>query len=315
MLLLQAINPIRVNVGGTVKVNGSGFDSKCWVRIGSQYLPVLDYDSSSLEFAAPSETGSYTVAVGQGAAVVGDFPVVVVKLRELNTWTLPVRSVDDFRYALLGLMPRGFAWFLGENGNWWRLFSAFAAVVYVVYDLFRDVVKNMSPATTTAYAEWERELGVPLKGLEADTDDERLDEIYRVARKLPSDTIPYFKSIAALFGREVKIYEYWKNPEKFEDVDFGDDDPNFYWIVEQTSVDEDWRFYTCNDTCDDYLSWWWNSALESYFEIVKPAHTKVLYTYVLPEVLCLVTESGDYIMTEDNDYVITEDSLYNEGTN
>ena len=56
MLILQDINPIRVNVGGTVKVNGSGFDSKCWVRVGSQYLPVLDYDSSSLEFAAPSET-------------------------------------------------------------------------------------------------------------------------------------------------------------------------------------------------------------------------------------------------------------------
>lgn len=316
MLLLQNINPIRVNVGGTVKVYGSGFDSRCWVRVGSQYLSVLDYDANSLEFAAPYESGNFTVTIGQSATVAGEFPITVVELRESNTWNLPVRTVDDFRCALLGLMPRGFAWFLGKNGNWYKLFSAFAAVVYVVYTMLRLLVKNESPATTTAYSEWERELNLPVKGLEADTDDGRLNEIYRVARKMPSDTVPFYKSLAALFGRDVKIYEYYKNPEKFLGVDFGDDDPNFYWMVEQTSVDDDWHIFDCNDNCDDYLGWWWNPVLESYFETMKPAHTKVLYTYALPEILCIITEDGDYVMTEDNDYVITEANAYtpNVGT-
>ena len=316
MLLLQNINPIRVNVGGTVKVYGSGFDSRCWVRVGSQYLSVLDYDANSLEFAAPYESGNFTVTVGQSATVAGEFPITVVELRESNTWNLPVRTADDFRCALLGLMPRGFAWFLGKNGNWYKLFSAFAAVVYVVYTMLRMLVKNGSPATTTAYSEWERELNLPVKGLEADTDDGRLNEIYRVARKMPSDTVPFYKSLAALFGRDVKIYECYKNPEPFAAVNFGSDDPNFYWMVEQTATDDDWHICDCNDTCNDYLGWWWNPVLESYFETMKPAHTKCLYTYKLPEILCVMTEDDDFIMTEDGDYIITEGNAYtpNVGT-
>lgn len=307
MLIVQAMTPIHVNAGGSVFVYGSGFDSQCWVRIGSQYMPVLDYDDDCLEFSAPFEIARYTVTIGRGAVVAGEFYLSVVPLRESSTWNVGDRTVEDFRDALIGMMPRGFAWYLGRGGNWWKLFSAFGNVVLTVYNLFKSLVLNMSPAKTTAYSDWERELNLPIKGLEPSSDDVRLDEIYRVARKRAGDTVPYYRSLAALFGRDVKIYEYFKNPEKFEGVDFGSDDPNFYWMVEQTSSDDDWHICDCNDNCNDYLGWWWNPVLEAYFELLKPAHTKVLYTYALPEVVRFITEDGNYfVMTEDGDYVVTE---------
>ena len=307
MLIVQAMTPIHVNAGGSVFVYGSGFDSQCWVRIGSQYMPVLDYDDDCLEFSAPFEIARYTVTIGRGAVVAGEFYLSVVPLRESSTWNVGNRTAEDFRGALIGMMPRGFAWYLGRDGNWWKLFSAFGNVVFTVYNLFKSLVLNMSPAKTTAYSDWERELNLPIKGLEPSSDDGRLDEIYRVARKRAGDTVPYYRSLAALFGRDVKIYEYFKNPEKFEGVNFGSDDPNFYWMVEQTSSDDDWHICDCNDNCNDYLGWWWNPVLEAYFELLKPAHTKVLYTYALPEVVRFMTEDGGYyIMTEDGDYVVTE---------
>lgn len=309
MLLVQTMNPKRVCVGGTVIVYGVGFDSRCWVRVGNRYLSVQEYDSSSLEFSAPSDVGSYSVDIGQSSSVYASFDLTVLALRDSSVWKLPARDVDDFRDALLGLMPRGFAWFLGRGGNWWKLFSAFASVIYVVYELLRTLVLNMSPAKTTAYADWENELALPVKGLEQDSNDGRLNEIYRVARQKVGDTVPFYRALAALFGRDVDIYEYWRNPEKFAGVEFGNDDPNFYWMVEQTSADDDWHVFDCNDSCDDYLAWWWNPVLESCFETMKPAHTKVLYTYKLPEVVYIMTEDGDYIMTENGDFIVTENGM------
>lgn len=310
MLIVQAMTPIHVNAGGSVFVYGSGFDSQCWVRIGSQYMPVLDYNDDCLEFSAPFEIARYAVAIGRGAVVAGEFYLSVVPLRESSIWNIKNRTAEDFRDALIGMMPRGFAWYLGKGGNWWKLFSAFGNVVLTVYNLFKSLVLNMSPVQTTAYSDWERELNLPIKGIEPSSDDGRLNEIYRVARKRTGDTVPYYRNLAALFGRDVKIYEYFKNPEKFEGVDFGSDDPNFYWMVEQSYFEDDWHVCDCNDNCNDYLGWWWNPVLEAYFDLLKPAHTKILYTYALPEVVRCVTEDGDsFIMTEDDDLVVMETSV------
>lgn len=83
----------------------------------------------------------------------------------METWQLPKRTEADFRHAQLGLMPRGFAWFLGIAGNWWKLFTSFAAGFAAVYDMFCSLVREMSPYTTTSLTDWERELGLPKKGL------------------------------------------------------------------------------------------------------------------------------------------------------
>ena len=274
-------------------------------------MPVLDYGETWLEFSAPSAPGAYTVTIARDGYSFGEFSLTVVSLRNSETWNIAPRENvkrdgidvenEEFRNALLGLMPRGFAWFTGKIGNWWKLFSAFSLGFSAVYSVFRLLVDESSPAKTTSYEEWERELGLPIKGLEQRTDGGRLAEIYRVARKQGGCTVPYFKSIAALFGINVGIYEYFKNPEKFEGVDFGDDDPNFYWMLEIEAESEDWYACTCNDTCNDYLQYWWNAPIESLFDAVKPAHTKLIYSYYETERELVVVDDSDNVIVDRNE--------------
>ena len=315
MLIVQNISPQMVASGGTVRLSGSGFDSRCNVVAGSQIMPVLDYGETWLEFSAPSAPGAYTVTIARDGYSFGEFSLTVVSLRNSETWNIAPRENvkrdgldvenEEFRNALLGLMPRGFAWFTGKMGNWWKLFSAFSLGFSAVYSVFRLLVDESSPAKTTSYEEWERELGLPINGLEQRTDGGRLAEIYRVARKQGGCTVPYFKSIAALFGINVGIYEYFKNPEKFEGVDFGYDDPNFYWMLEIEAESEDWHACTCNDTCNDYLQYWWNAPMESLFDTVKPAHTKLLYAYKEVErELVVVDDSNNVVVVNDNTPIV-----------
>lgn len=318
MLSVQQISPLRVNQGGSVYVFGSGFDYKCSVLADngtpSQIagLTVLDYDDNSLEFVAPKEAGSYDVLVVRENILFGRFSLTVVALSELNVWNIARRDnvvrdgVDyeneEFRSALLGLLPRGFAWFKGKSGNWWKLFAGFSLGFSAVYKILRDLVFESSPAKTTSYETWERELGLPIKGLEQSTDARRLEEIFRVARKKGGATVPYFKSLAALFGLRAEVYEYW-NPEHrshFEGVDFGDDDPNFYWMIAVEGSAEDWHICTCNDTCNDYLQEWSNVPAEVMFEKLKPAHTKLLCSYVDVDVDLVIVDNQDNVLIANN---------------
>ena len=209
----------------------------------------------------------------------------------METWRLAERTEEDFRHAQIGLMPRGFAWFLGKLGNWWKLFTAFSFGFAAVYQMFCDLVREMSPFTTTSLAEWESELGLPKRGLAFDTDGLRKSEIIRISRKMGGCTKEYFKSIAALFGLNVEVLEYWKAEERdaFAGIDFGDQDPNFYaMMVSDVGVinlsyamcsggysDEDELHCDCNSRLMDFGDTNYEAVLNS----VSPAHVKLLFVY------------------------------------
>jgi len=202
-----------------------------------------------------------------------------VQRSEHKLWNLPRRCVEDFRYALIGLMPRGFAWFTGIGGNWWKLFSGFAAGFLAAYNMFRLLVSESSPVSTTELALWERELGLPKKGLEFVDDVDRKKEILRVSRDECGCSVNYIKSIAALFGLDVDVYEYWKNPEKFAGVDFAGQDPNFYVIVKSDVVVGDVTYFECDGFCDDSLLDFGDSNYEAVVLDESPAHVKILFQY------------------------------------
>ncbi len=306
--VIRDVSPLRVGVGMPVVVAGAGFGPATKVLADSLELPVLDYGGDSLTFSAPSSRGRFTVAVANGSDSVS-FVLTVERINSLNAWNLALRGTDEFRCSLVGLMPRGFAWHMGKDGNWWRLFSAYAEGFLAVYDMFRSLVAEADPSTTSCFGTWEYELGLPINGLERDSANGRRDEIFRIARKAGDNTVPYFKSLAALFGANAQIYEYWKNPGNFDGVDFGDDNPNFYWMVEIEAEPDDWTVCTCNDTCNDYLALWWNGPLEGLFDKVKPAHTKVVYSYVNPGIMGLLTEDGESILTEDDFVLVLEEKV------
>lgn len=301
--VVRGISPLLAGTGCEVTLFGCGFSAATVVDCGGRIVP-SGFDESSLAFTAPSRPGTYTVRAVNGENASAVYRLVVVPLEKVPCRNLPVRTDDDYRDALLGLFPRGFAWFKGKGGNWWKLVSAFAVAFCIVYETLRQHVRESSPLGTTSFDIWERELGLPRKGLEFSDDAGRRSEIYRIARRPGGCTVPYFEGIAALFGKSVEIFEYWKDPEPFAEVNFGDDDPNFYWAVKMDIARSDMHVCTCNDTCNDYLRWWWDDRLEAMFELIKPAHTKLVFLYGTGR--NLLAESGDGILAETGETLMTE---------
>jgi uncharacterized protein YmfQ (DUF2313 family) len=209
----------------------------------------------------------------------------------METWQLPKRTEADFRHAQLGLMPRGFAWFLGIAGNWWKLFTAFSIGFSAVYQMFCNLVREMSPYTTTSLTDWERELGLPKKGLAFDGDALRKSEIIRIARKMGGCSKDYIKSIAELFGLDVDVLEYWKEDERdaFDGVDFGNQDPNFFVIVRSDIGVINLTYARCSGDygaedelacdCNSRLMDFGDSNYEAVLTSVSPAHVKMLFVY------------------------------------
>ena len=292
--------------GGTISVYGSCFTNLTRGWLGDEELVVKDYEYGFVEFVGLSTVGQYVLYVGtsfENRQEVG--PVVIRELTGLHLYRLKKPTLNEARDMMLGLLPRGFAWYKGLDGNFAKLSRGLSRVVCEIYQLAISYQNAVSPSHTDSFEDWENELALPEKGVVSNTDGFRREEIFRKDCRKGGCTIPYFKSIALLFGKKINIYEYYLNPEKFEDVDFGGDDPNFYWMIEIEAESEDWRACTCNDTCNDYLQYWWNAHIESLFDAVKPAHTKLLYAYKEVErELVVVDDSNNVVVVNDNTPIV-----------
>jgi len=314
--VVRSYSGLKVPMGGSVLVHGYRFDNDAKAWFNSNSAVILDYDQDYLVICAPAISGTFRLRVGssyESATVVGDV-AVVDDVNGLLINRPRSRSVTAIASAMLGLTPRGFAWYKGSDGVFYRLMRGLSYVVAALYELASSFWTNASPSHTESYSEWEQELRLPEDGVvviggDSDAYKNRRKEICRKACRRGGNTIPYFLGILSLFGYGAKIYEYWKNPEKFDGVDFGDDDPNFYWNVEQVAREEDWFECTCEDTCDDYLEFWWAAALEAFFDVIKPSHTKVLYTYVVPGVVHLLSEDGSRLLSEDGYSLIVAENV------
>ena len=300
MVLVQNISPLSVRVGGVVRLSGSGFDSACSVTVGGNSVVVQDYSDEWLEFIAPKSTGSKAVRLLQNGSEKFSATLTVTGYENSETWNLPVRNEEDFRYAMIGMMPRGFAWYLGNDGNWWKLFSAFAAGFTDLYNSMRTLVREMSPVKTTNLSVWERELGLPVRGLEQSTTAGRKNEIMRVARGRGGATVPYLKSLLNLYGARYELYEYWKDPSVFPSwvADKEGENANFYVLVKVYRDSYNSKGFNCNSKCNGCLGSSRDSKMEAILDQEKPAHVKIIYRYF---VRILTDMSGNPIVPSSTD--------------
>ena len=303
MLLVQDISPLSVCTGGTVRLSGSGFDGSCKMFAGNNLLLVTDYADEWLEFNAPAAEGSYVVRLVRNNVEEFRANLTVTAVEDAETWNLPVRGDDEFRNAVIGMMPRGFAWHTGKGGNWWKLFSAFAAGFRAIHDSFRKLVDECSTVKTTSYSEWERELALPLKGLEQSSVAGRKSEIMRVACKKGGATVPYLKSLLDLYGVRYDMYEYWKNSSVFPSwvASKYSDLANFCVLVK---VYQDHYFdkgFRCTSPCNATLGEPHDLTLEAILDQAKPGHVKIIYRYV---VKVLTDMDGNPIVDNSNRMII-----------
>ena len=300
MVNVQNISPLSVRVGGIVRLSGSGFDSACGVTVGGVATLVQDYADEWLEFVAPNVAGSGAVKLLQNNVERFSATLVVTELEESETWNLPVRGEDEFRNALLGMMPRGFAWHVGKTGNWWKLFSAFAAGFLEIHNSLLALVDESSPIKTTEFSTWERELGLPVKGLERSSAEGRKNEIIRVARSRGGATVPYLKSLLNLYGARYDLFEYWKTPSVFPPwvASKEGSNANFYVLVKVYRDSYNAKGFNCKSKCNGCLGYSRDSVMESIVDQEKPAHVKIIYRYF---VKILTDQSGNPIVPSSTD--------------
>lgn len=299
--IVRSLSPLRVTAGCTVVVDGFGFDNNSKVLVDGVEVNVNDYDEKSLEFIAPAEPGEHSVQIKSGNQTSSALRFVVVPIEQTNVWSLAKRSFDEFREVLIGLMPRGFAWYMGKDGYFWKLFSALGTLAVYIWDQFLELIKEMSPSNTTSFDAWEEELGLPWEGLAREEDKQRLAEIFRIARKQGGCSVAYFKEIASLFGVDVEIFEYWKNPEKFADINIKPgEDPNFFWMILKHTHGEEVMFADCNGTCNDYLNYGIDYVMEAVFARIKPAHTSLVFAYNDDIYTGYLLDDNNNYLTDDN---------------
>lgn len=303
MAIVQNMSPLSVRSGGVVRLAGSGFDSACAVTVGGNPVRIQDYGDNYLEFEAPKDTGTSAVKLLRSNAEQFSASLTVVGLEDAETWNIPERGEDEFRNAQLGLMPRGFAWHTGKTGNWWKLFSAFASGFKAIYDSLRSLVDALSPVKTTDYSVWERELGLPLKGLEQSSNAGRKNEIMRVSRGRGGATVPYLKSLLDLYGARYDVYEYWKDPSKFPTCVAAreGDYANFCVRIKVYQDSYNPKGFKCTSKCNGSLGFPRDTVLESIIDQEKPAHIKIIYSYV---VRVLTDMNGNPIVNDNNQMII-----------
>ena len=294
--IVRKIDCSRVCRGGTVTMFGS-FSLKMHVWLGSNEVPVVDYDDDFISFACNVVSGSYTIYVGeqmQGRISAGTIKVCVDE-SELAVNKTPRPSVFDITLSMLGLLPTGFAWCkryqgLSTDSNFAKLMSGLAVVVDKVYEVISNCRMALSPSHTTAYDVWENELNLPEDGI-VRTGDARRDEVFRKTCRHGGNTVTYLKSIAKLFGIDVDIYEYCKDPEQFSGVQDTSGNLKYYWMIRMKTGTPGDIPMRCGDIeeCEgnarsgNRLITYVPPYFYSMIEKLKPAHTKCLYAYPVSE--------------------------------
>ena len=116
----------------------------------------------------------------------------------------------------------------------------------------------------------------------------------------------FIKKILKLMNLDADIYEYLYNPEKFEDVPFGNEDnpASFIMIRFKVEIDDFDYFRAGVSVAGDRVMDFDNLQVESVFNKIKQSHIKIIFTYVAPIVKYLVTDDDKYLVTNDGRRII-----------
>jgi len=306
--LIQATYPRKTARGWRITLVGFNLDQVLGVTVGD-LLMVLPLAKSERElvFTVPSTAtpGVYPVVLSGAFGTFQARGLTVVDLPDLDARLPQAYTAEDYTAQLLELLPKGLAWTRRIGTNIRRLLSAAAEELSRVHTLARFLLEEVTPSQTTgSLNEWEEELGLPESCVTspATDDDSRRREIFRKANSLGGCSPAYFEELAAILGFSVKVDEYFKlaQPFKAGQAVAGDALTQGPWLftwraqvlVPDSAVLE---FTAGNGTAGTPLRWWGLEELECLFEQLKPAHTLIVFTYVLGVSYAMVGNTGEFM--------------------
>ncbi|WP_339860370.1 YmfQ family protein [Thalassospira alkalitolerans] len=189
-------------------------------------------------------------------------------------------TIDQYLRQLQSLMPRGSAWARDADASLTRLLRAFAAPLSRVHNRALDLIEEIDPRTSVELlSDWERVCGLPdpCSG-QPESLAERRDQVVAKLAARGGQSKAFFIELAKNLGYEVTITEF----RPFTCVSNCNDsltqgDWRFAWQV--NAPEETIRDFVAISACNEPLRTWGNEPLECNITRLKPAHTRVIFTY------------------------------------
>lgn len=198
----------------------------------------------------------------------------------------PENTPEDYLTQFQRLLPRGRIWHRGlgwvQDVDLLTLMPTWARLQHKLNDLITQIF----PCTTTELLpEWEASLGLPdpCTG-PLPTQQQRTAAVCGKFAARGGQSIEYFRHLAASFGFNIEIETY--HPFTASQSRAGDPLYDEKWayawrvIADPTQVI---YFEASYSAAGDPLATWGNKLLECEFENYKPAHTEIIFSYVLAE--------------------------------
>ena len=289
---VHSVTPRQVYPGGRVHVVGLNFDTITAVEVpeGANVLEA-GKTTTDMDLRIP-----VSAALGRFPLhLVGTFGELdagwleVVAVGGLDPHLPPDRTGDDYRGLLVDLLPKGPAWNRRPNSWLGKLLSAFAEELQRIHTAAADLLAGARPSGALLHlTDWETELGLPgpCSPSLPPTDAARLSQIVQKANNSGGCTAAYFEEVAAIFGYNATVSESYPSayPFKAGRAKAGDalsQGPGlFQWVVNITIPADSVHVFTAGSgKAGNPLRWWSLEELECFFETLKPAHTRVHFTY------------------------------------
>ena len=148
------------------------------------------------------------------------------------------RSVEQFRNAMLALMPQGAAWTKAPDSTWGKLFEAFATEFSRIDARNELLLSEMDVrGALELIPEWEDDYNLPGPCIhEVQTLSERRSALLAKYRQLGEQSRAFFVTVAADLGYEITITEYnEENPgpqTEYEGIPIDGDAWNYVWQID-----------------------------------------------------------------------------------
>lgn len=203
----------------------------------------------------------------------------------------PLRPIAAYAEALARLMPRGRVWPEAGGRVWGELLAALAPELRRTDARTAKLIEEADPRTTTEGLEdWERVLGLPDPCSPGDaTFTERRDAVAALLRMEGGASPAYFIGLAAALGHPVTITEHRPficglSPSGHQAAarPIGSPLMRFWWRVTVANRRVRWfqvGFGGSRAGRDSHVSIEFAEALECIFARLKPAQTRLSFSY------------------------------------
>jgi uncharacterized protein YmfQ (DUF2313 family) len=192
-------------------------------------------------------------------------------------------TADDYRRQMQALMPRGMAWALAPLAWMTRLLSGLSEEFARIDARVRDLIGESDPRTTIEMlADWERTLALPdnCSNVLAPTLQGRRDDVLSKLVGIGGQSRAYYIAVAARLGYAITIEEFVPfrvGRSRVGNRVYGQD-WTWVWRVNGPPV-KITAFRVGRSRMGERLRSWGNSALECRLNQIKPAHTRIIFSY------------------------------------